>query len=310
MSQAPDPADRQPTAMEKKRNWTPMIASSVFGGVVAVLAAPTIVALMPAGTVPFIAGTTATGILGGVAAKVTGNAFGSDKTVFTIHHHLVQHSYRKTVEQYIGTILENVIMAIRTNSHFEVQNRVYFDVDDNLRFEINEKRRTYFDFSFKVIPPPGTLPQPLDRGVSAPDLPDYDPQSRETVVAGTKSLVDGVYNGIKQGALFGLANGASASLLFLFLGKAGIILGVSGATKLVDQINHLAPPSTAPEKTALRMEFVAEVRHQVDRLIDCAKENRVGLELDMQIGPTSNSTGAVEKFCQFNRTVGKKVNMA
>ncbi|KAL7942882.1 hypothetical protein V8C42DRAFT_141645 [Trichoderma barbatum] len=283
MSQATSLTFGGSTVVEKKRNWTALIISLVVGEVIAVLALLAIASLMPPGTVRFIAGTTLTGIMWGIATKVTGNILGLDDMTFTLHQYPIQQSYRNTIKRYIGTTLENVITSIRTNTHFELQDKVRFDIDDQFRFDINEKCHMFFDLSFKVIPRPGTSPRLLHQGASAPDLPNHDPQSTQTTVIETKSLAESICHGIQQGALVGLTNGSSASLLFLVLGKAGIVFGVIGATRLLAQINHLPLPTTAPRKIALSKEFTTEVTHHINRLKRCAADNTVGFELAIQV---------------------------
>ncbi|KAH8747048.1 hypothetical protein F5883DRAFT_584719 [Diaporthe sp. PMI_573] len=143
-------------------------------------------------TVGFILGTTTTGMLGSVTTRF----------------------YRKTVVQYIGTTLESVITGIRKNSHFTSHNRVFFEVGDNFRFEgveAKENRRMFFDFSFKVVPLPGTPPRPLDQSVPAPNLPNYELDSTCSFEFGTnKHLLDGISGAVVEGAVFGLVGGAVA----------------------------------------------------------------------------------------------------
>ncbi|KAF2003876.1 hypothetical protein P154DRAFT_572711 [Amniculicola lignicola CBS 123094] len=81
-------------AVAKKRNWTSIVVSSIFGGTIAVVAAPTIAALAPVGAVGFIIATTTTGVLGSIVMK---------------------QFYRRTVIQYIGTSLNGVICSLRDN---------------------------------------------------------------------------------------------------------------------------------------------------------------------------------------------------
>ncbi|KAH8758056.1 hypothetical protein F5883DRAFT_567343, partial [Diaporthe sp. PMI_573] len=132
----------------------------------------------------------------------------------TIHQYPIRQFYRKTVVQYIGTTLESVITGIRKNSHFTSHNRVFFEVGDNFRFEgveAKENRRMFFDFSFKVVPLPGTPPRPLDQSVPAPNLPNYELDSTCSFEFGTnKHLLDGISGAVVEGAVFGLVGGAVA----------------------------------------------------------------------------------------------------
>lgn len=232
---------------------------------------------------------------------------------YILRQDLIQQSYRKTIDKYIGSALENAVTSIRTQEPSEFQKtRFYFDVDYKLRFTIREKRRLFFDLSYKVITPSATSHQPLHQGVSAPDLPHYDPESTRTVITEAKSLIEGIGHGAQEGALLGLASGALAILLCLVFGKIGtcIFLGIIGATILLAQRNHSVIPLETPDKTALTEEFGREVLQQVMRLMRCAHDNTVGLELGMQVWSTAVETedahpkiGASSIILQFNQTV-------
>ncbi|KAH0521947.1 hypothetical protein TsFJ059_005875 [Trichoderma semiorbis] len=307
MSQATSFTYENSTPVEKKRNWRAMIFSSLIGGVVVVLFFFAISALTPPGEVCFIAVTT----VWGISTRVAGNILGSDRLTYILRQDLIQRSYRKTIDKYIGSALENAITSIRTQEASEFQKtRFYFDVDYKLRFTIREKRRLFFDLSYKVITPSGKSPRPLQQGVSAPDLPNYDPQSTQTVMTEAKSLVEGIRHGAQEGALLGLASGALAILLCLVFGKFGIFLGIIGATILLAQRNHSAIPLATPDKTALTEEFGREALEQVKRLVRCAKDNTVGLELDMEVWSTAVETedahpkiGASSIILHYNRIV-------
>ncbi|KAL5083139.1 hypothetical protein Trisim1_001932 [Trichoderma cf. simile WF8] len=309
MSQATSFTYENSTPVEKKRNWRAMIFSSLIGGVVVVLSFFAISALTPPGEVCFIAVTT----VWGISTRVAGNILGSERLTYILRQDLIQQSYRKTIDKYIGSALENAVTSIRTQEPSEFQKtRFYFDVDYKLRFTIREKRRLFFDLSYKVMTPSGKSPRPLHQGVSAPDLPHYDPQSTRTVITEAKSLIEGIGHGAQEGALLGLASGALAILLCLVFGnmKIGIFLGIIGATVLLAQRNHSVIPLETPDKTALTEEFGGEVLQQVMRLMRCAHDNTVGLELGMQVWSTAVETedahpkiGASSIILQFNQTV-------
>lgn len=284
-----------------------MIFSSLIGGVVVVLSFFAISALTPPGEVCFIAVTT----VWGISTRVAENILGSERLTYILRQDLIQQSYRKTIDKYIGSALENAVTSIRTQEPSEFRKtRFYFDVDYKLRFTIREKRRLFFDLSYKVITPSGKSPRPLQQGVSAPDLPNYDPQSTQTVMTEAKSLVEGICYGAQEGALLGLASGALASLSCLVFGKIGIFLGITGATILVAQRNHSAIPLATPDKTALTEEFGREAWEQVKRLLRCANDNTVGLELDMEVWSTAVETedahpkiGASSIILHYNKIV-------
>ncbi|KAK0760734.1 hypothetical protein N5P37_006932 [Trichoderma harzianum] len=307
MSQATSFTYENSTPVEKKRNWRAMILSSMIGGVAVILSFFAISALTPPGEVCFIVVTTVWGIF----TRIAGNILGSERMTYILRQDLIQQSYRKTIDKYIGSALENAVTSIRKQEPSKFQKtRFYFDVDHKLRFTILEKRRLFFDLSYKVTTPSATSHRPLHQGVSAPDLPNYEPQSTRTVITEAKSLIEGIRHGAQEGALLGLASGALAILLCLVFGKFGIFLGIIGATILLAQRNHSAIPLATPDKTALTEEFGREALQQVMRLMRCAHDNTVGLELGMQVWSTAVETedahpkiGASSIILHFDKSV-------
>lgn len=281
------------------------------------------------GAFGFILATTTTGVLGSVVTKVTGNAIDSSRIILTIHQYPIQQFFRRTVIQYIGTSLDGVICSLRTNTPLFLRNQVFFDVGDEFCFQgvdAKERRRMFFDFSFRVVPVAGTRPRPLNDSIPAPDLPDYDRHSTRTLVTGdNKGLLDGTGKAVIEGALFGVAGGALARVapalagahpVPIVPGKVGIILGMSSATGVAVPVKNLAFPSTEPDRATLFVEFATEAQHHVNRLARCAVENSVGLEIIMRIGSTTdttarvNPTGAIgAQNCQFYWSVNEEINL-
>ncbi|PTB63401.1 hypothetical protein BBK36DRAFT_1171636 [Trichoderma citrinoviride] len=260
-----------------------MLLSSMIGAAVSLAALFAIAALMEPGAIPSVVGITAAGVIWGVTTEVSNNLVGSEVSV-TLRSHIIQQSYRRTIEQHIGATLEKVITSIRTNTPFELPDCVYFDVCDEYCF-LDKKRHMFFSFSFKVLPEPGTLPRPLNESIPPLDLPTYDP-SRTHTIEDRKDLSKGVFGGTRQRAILGFTIGLSASLMSLLLGTAGVVLGVVLATMLV---NHFTTPKS-PEKVALSIEFANELRRHLDRLLHCARQNNIGLEAHMWVASTSAST--------------------
>lgn len=293
--------NNQPNGVSKKRNWTAIVISSLFGGVVAIVAAPTITALMPLGALGFIAGTTTTGVLGSIVTRVTGNAIDASSITLTIYQYPAQQFYRKTVIEYIGTTLHSVLYCLRTNTPFNYRSRVYFDIGDGFRFEgldAKERYRMFFEFSFRVIPKEGTQPRSLNDSIPPPNLPNYNRDAARTLVTGdNKGLLDGAGWAVAEGVLFGIVGGAlpkvfpalgRSAVISTVPGKVNVIVGLSSITGIAGPVKNLAFPSAELDKAALFVEFATETQCHVNRLIQCAAENGVGLELDMKIGSTTN----------------------
>ncbi|PTB72199.1 hypothetical protein M440DRAFT_1405579 [Trichoderma longibrachiatum ATCC 18648] len=271
----------QPPAVEKKRRWSLMILASIIGAAIALVAMLTLAALMDRGPIPFIVGTMAVGTIWGIATKVSSNLTESETVFLVLQSYSIQQSYRKTIEQYLGTVLREVTTGLRTNTTFMRQGSVDFDVCDQYRFQ-DRKKRIFFTYSFAVLPEPGSPPRPLDEGFPPPDLPSYDPSSTYTIER-KPATVTGVSGSIRQGTILGFTTGASASLMSLLLGAAGIILGVLLAKLLID---HRDPPKSR-ERVLLLAEFKTELGRHMDRLQYCARDNNIGFRGDVQVRWTS-----------------------
>ncbi|KAF2186615.1 hypothetical protein K469DRAFT_686997 [Zopfia rhizophila CBS 207.26] len=244
----------QARGISKKRNWWGIVFSSILGGTVAVVAAPTITAvLVPYGIYGFLISTTATGVLGSVVTKIAGNASDAGLVILTIHQCLTQQFYRRTM---------------------------------------------FFNLTFRVIPRAGTQPRKLSNGVAPPNLPNYAHNATRTVSTGDqKGFLDGVGRAAFEGALFSLVSGgvakavsggalASTKIIETVKGKVNVIVGMSSATGVAGPVRNLAFPSEQLDKATLFVEFATEIQHHVNRLVQCATSNRVGLEIDIKIGST------------------------
>lgn len=254
-----------------------MILASIIGAAIALVAMLTLAALMDRGPIPFIVGTMAVGTIWGIATKVSSNLIESETVSLVLQSYSIQQSYRKTIEQYLGTVLRDVTTSIRTNTTFRRQGSVDFDVCDGYRFQ-DRKKRFFFVYSFAVLPEPGTPPRPLDEGIPPSELPSYDSSSIHTIDF-NPATVTGVFGSIGQGTILGFTTGASASLMSLLLGAPGILLGVLFAQLLV---HHRAPPKSR-EKFLLLTEFKNELGRHMDRLLYCARDNNVGLKADVYV---------------------------
>jgi hypothetical protein len=295
--------------ISKKRNWWGIVFSSVLGGTVAVVAAPTVAAaLLPWGILGFFAGTTATGVLGSVVTKIAGNASNAGQVILTIHQCPIQQFYRKTVNIYIGTVLESVLRCLQTNDKFQYHNLVKFDIEDGFLFQgldAKEKHQMFFDLAFRVVPKSGTEPRKLGEGVAPPNLPAHAHNATRTVSTGDQmGLLAGVRDAAFEGAKFGIVGGAVATLVpggalagakivETVKGKVNVIVGMSSATGVAGPIKNLAFPSEELDKATLFVEFATEVQHHVNRLVQCATSNSVGLEIDMKIGSASKMEGTL-----------------
>lgn len=297
---------RQSRPVEKEKSWSKIIIASVAGGTVAVLAGPSISALLtPYAIYGFFASTTATGVIGSVTSKVISNTIDADQVTLRIHQHPVQRFYRHTVTNYIGTVLESILHSIQINSGTSLTNRVYFELSDTFDFRgasAKQDRMMFFEFKYKVIPRPRTRLRPLRRGIPPLDLPIYDQEAtREVVLGGGKSALDGAGQAVLEGCGFGIAGGALGQLapglmkqitVPIVRGEVGIIVGMSSATGVMGPTKDLLLAGATADKASLWLEFVTEVQNQVNRMIRCAKDNRVGLELSMAIGSNEKVDGS------------------
>ncbi|KAL7808692.1 hypothetical protein V8C26DRAFT_423392 [Trichoderma gracile] len=284
-----------------------MLLSSTIAAAIALGAAFVFAALMEPGPVLLIVGTMTAGVLWGVTTKVLSKLLGSETVTVVLQSNPIQQSYRKTIKHYIGAVLDDVTMSILTNTPFDQQNSVYFDVCDEYRFE-DKERHMFFKYIFKVLPEPGTLPRSVDEGIPPLDLPTYDPSSTHTTQDEKPTTTTDMISSIRQGTLLGLTSGASASLMSLLLGTAGVILGVVFATMLA---RHIAPPKS-PEKAALVKEFATELKRHADRLMYCAKDNNIGLEAEiyvawMSAGVWRSKSVQVNTMAYVNRSLSGRL---
>jgi hypothetical protein len=297
---------RQSPPVEQKKSWRKIIIASVAGGAIAVIAGPSITALLaPYALYGFIASTTATGVLGSVTSKVISNTIDADAVTLTIHQHPVQRFYRQTVNGYIGSVLESVLHCIQINSEITLTNRVYFDLSDAFDFRgasAKQNRKMFFEFRYKVIPAAGSRARPLARGVQPRALPTHDADAtREVVVGAGKSVLDGTGRAVLEGCAFGIVGGGLGKFAPGVMkqihvptvpGKVSIIVGMSSATGVMGPAKDLLFAGATADKASLWLEFVTEVQDQVNRLIRCAKDNEVGLEISMAIASSEKVNGS------------------
>lgn len=296
MPQGTNDTSQQEEAVEKKRNWTGIVTSSVVGATVAIVAAPTIFAWLPAGAVGLTMASAISGTIGSSTTRILSNSIDGSRVALIIHQHPAQQFYRQAVLRYLEASFESVLSAVRMNAAYEVRNRISFDVAGSMSFQrtkAKEGRRMFFDLHFRVIPQDGSNLRDFDDGIPPPNLPEYKQGSTRMVTVGdNKSLLDGVTYSLVEGALFGVAGGCVGGLfpalarpgtITTVPGKVGVIVGIPSVTGIAGPLMNLAFPSNEPDRASLFIEFVTEVQCHLNRMMRCATENQVGLDLSISI---------------------------
>ncbi|KAL3473089.1 hypothetical protein BJX99DRAFT_261636 [Aspergillus californicus] len=291
--------------IERKRSWGKIVIASLAGGTLAVIAAPSITAVLAGwGIWGFVASTTATGILGSVTSKVAANTIDADLVILTVHQYPAQRFYRLTVTTHIGTVLESVFHCLRTHKSLTLTNRVYFELDDTFEFrgvEARQNRKMFFEFSYEVIPKLGSSRRPLGESIPPPALATYDEGAvRGVMVGGGKGLLDGTGRAVLEGCLFGVAGGALGStvpklvkpwVVPIVRGEVDILVGISSFTGAAGPAKDLLMGGSSWDRATLFLEFSTELQSQVNRVLRCATDNEIGIDLKMAVGIAESING-------------------
>jgi hypothetical protein len=158
------------------------------------------------------------------------------------------------------------------------------------------------EYEFNVRPRPGTEERSLDVSREPARLPEYDDPTDTVVYTltndlrdATQSLYDGLGMSVFRGAVVGVLGGLFLPLApawYFFEtapGIAGVALGipsvVGGASSAVEL---MAIEPTPFERIAYSVNFASEIRLNVNRVIQCAGENGVGLQHRIKSGIGQN----------------------
>lgn len=305
--------------VQPKRQWAKVLVSSVLGGVVAVVAAPTIAASAPVGVGWFIASNMTAGILGSITTKVAGNAIGAGVTEVEYNPHRARLRFRTALVNHFDAYVDPIIDCIRSNSSGRFNQETSLALDGSLSFlgyvlknAVEENCSLFLRYQYEVVPLRSSGPRPIHEGAPPPDLPLHHQDATDILRFNEPgSVLDGVGGAVARGALFGGGLGALGQAL----GQAGplfermfvldtapgmnMVFACESASAVADPLCNLIPGPSSEERAAYLIEFIAEIQHHVNRVSQCAINNGVGLVYKVELGirheisaTASGTTGA------------------
>ncbi|KAF2017539.1 hypothetical protein BU24DRAFT_420567 [Aaosphaeria arxii CBS 175.79] len=291
--------------ISRQRNWPAIVCSSLVGGVIVFVAAPAIAALMPIGAIGFAAGTTTTGVLGSVMTRLVSNQTNGDCQIFSINRYLIQQHYRKTFMTYVETVMQPIFKAIQTNTASggtDVQTCRLEDIFLIQGLDAKERNHTMFRLRHHVIPKKGPR-RNIAKSIPPAALPTYARNAtRQVKIGSSQSSLEGVDQIVVEGALFGALGGAllkeipvlgGSIIIPTVPGKIGVIVGMSSATGTAGSLDNITFPSTGVDKMTFWIEFATELQCHFHRLVECAINNGVVLEVTMEMGCALGFNAAV-----------------
>lgn len=290
--------------VQPKKQWAKIIVSSVLGGVVAVVAAPTIAASAPVGVGWFIASNMTAGIVGSITTKVAGNAIGASVTEVEYNPHRARLRFRTALINHFDAYVDPVIDCIRSNSPGRFNQETNLELDGSLSFlgyvlkhAVEEKSSLFLRYQYQVTPLRNSGPRPIHEGAPPPDLPVHHQDATDILRFNEPGgVLDGVGGAVARGALFG----GGLGLLGQALGQAGplfermfvldtapgmnMVFASESASAVADPLCNLIPGPSSEERAAYLIEFIAEIQHHVNRVSQCAINNGVGLIYKVELG--------------------------
>lgn len=307
--------------VQPKRQWGKIIVSSVLGGVVAVVAAPTIAAAAPVGVGWLIASNVTAGIIGSVTTKVAGNAIGASVTEVEYNPHRARLRFRAAIIDHFDAYLEPVIDCIRSNSTGSFRQTTNLALTGSLEFlrlliesAGQDRSDVYLRYEYEVVPLNNSCSRPIYEGAPAPDLPLYHEDATAILrLNEPDSVFEGVAGAVARGTIFG----GGIGLLGQALGQTGPLFermfvldtapgmnmvfaseSVSGAA---DPLCNLIPGPSSEERAAYLIELIAEIQHHINRVSQCAMNNGVGLVFAVELGIQHHTSATAVGVTGTNR---------
>ncbi|KAL3477466.1 hypothetical protein BJX99DRAFT_257495 [Aspergillus californicus] len=295
-----------------KRQWGKIIVSSILGGVVAVVAAPTITASAPAGIAWLIASNMTAGIVGSVTTKIAGNAIGAGVSEIDYNPHRARLRFRTALVEHFDSFVDPVIDCIRSNTSGTLNEQSILALTGSLVFlrhmlenSAQGGSQVYLRYNYQVIPKHNSPERSLDEGAPPPDLPVHHADATATLrLNEPDSVLDGVAGAVARGAIFG----GGVGLLGQALGQTGplfermfvldtapgmnMVFAAESVSGAADPICNLIPGPSSEERAAYLIELIAEIQHHVNRVSQCAINNGVGLVFAVELGVHNNATAS------------------
>jgi hypothetical protein len=305
-------ATQTPTALQlrdnrlakESRNWWSITAASLLGGTVAVIAAPTIAVLAPVGFAGFLISSAATGVIGSVTTKILGNGLGANSVRLIYSPYEAQQRFRAAIIRLFDVHLETILLCIQTNTVGNIRRKTFLELEDGFSFLNSLASGTgkfYLDYKFDVVPRAGSQPRDREEGVPPNDLSQHHATATEEFVFGTDSIFEGVgwatFEGVALGTVGSFIGSVSPVLSKLHHvpivpEKVGILVGMQSATGAAGPAMNLAIPPSQVVRSSHFIELCAEIGEHVNRVVNCAVRNGVGLKYCVIFGMERSTKGS------------------
>ncbi|GFF86488.1 uncharacterized protein FMAN_15330 [Aspergillus lentulus] len=279
MSQGGQAGQLMVPELRPKRPWGKIFVSTILGGGVAAVMAPTIAAVAPVGFVGLLGSNIAAGMLGSVTTKLTNNAIGTDDYGIQYNPHRAQLRFRTAIIQQFNVHLDPIIASIRSATQGTFTHRFALELTGSLAF-INEflksagheGRRLCLSYDYKVIPRQNTCPHEICEGIPPPDLPVHDPNVTATFRGGeADGLLDGMGMAFAKGAAIGCGVGVASQFAGLVgplfermfvldtAGGINMVFSAESVSGIVDPVCNLYPGPTPEDRAAYFVELSTEI---------------------------------------------------
>lgn len=293
--------------VEKKNSkfFRKFVACAV-GGLAAGFAAPVVFAYGGS----MVIASLAAGTIASTVSTVTDN-LQQDEVEIQYHPFQAQQAFRNAIDNFLHAHFEPVIRAIQMNRAANFgPTRLELKMNDafkSLGFANTDTTVVCFEFDFRVRPRPNTVERTIAQAVAPPELPNFDdPQAlaQYRLPPSFAYTLHGAFDGIGWSALRGAAVGVLGAVCtplapyFWFVetapGVAGLVVGIPSFTAAGASAVELACEPNLLERIAWGVNFAAELKAHVNRVITCAADNNVDLNFVTKAGVRWRATVAAK----------------
>jgi hypothetical protein len=268
------------------------------GGVAAGFMAP-VVAGWGAGV---IITNVATGIIGTTCSIITNNMIADQPLEVQYRPQEAQQAFRNAISSFINTELDPILRSIQRNCDREFGTTLVIQLVGGLEVldcVTQNGTKVLFEYKFKVRRRPGTFERNLEEGVPPPELPNFDnPAETDTyslppgMAHKTRPVLEGLGWSIVKGGAVGFV-GAGLTLMgvppgFSFIQTApsgiGVLVGLPTAVGAGASATEFSREASDIHKIACYVNFAAELRCHINRVVECAALNGVELQYHVKAG--------------------------
>ncbi|CEN60756.1 hypothetical protein ASPCAL03189 [Aspergillus calidoustus] len=243
----------------------------------------------------------ASGIIGGAASRVAGNVMDDDPILIALYHPQTgQRVFRQAIMAFLDTHLEPIIKDIMRNNRRAPERQVLnLELTGDLAIltaSVTEESRLFIELRFEVIPNDDAQPRPLEQGIPPPELPQHHQGVREAYILPRRA--PGVLDGAAKSGGNGLLLGAIAACLapispafqawYFVRTVPGLNMGAFVGLPTLSGFGAAAAEVVNPASPSATMvswvDFAAEFGLHINRVIECAARNGVGLHYYVAAG--------------------------